>query len=219
VRRRRTALTLATATVVVVGGGIVGTGCSEPEPQVVSAEPCVELMNEMAMAREIDEQIELLDTALVVCRSPEAFSAAMRRHEAAVAVEPMEFVTARCEEPPSVRVGGSRICRSVVTTTTSTSVPDDLDLLTYTGRTLDGRDVEITSADTLFTEGRPATIVQIVDIGTEDGCDGVQREYDRWIPFITSPDLGDEASVYAQHAINVLGRLGCDTPTPPTQPE
>lgn len=218
VRRARARRPTFLVTVAMMAGTFV-LACSEEERQVVRSEPCAELMDEMAMAREIDEQIDLLDTALVVCRSADAFAAAMERHEGAVAVEPMEFVTNRCDQPPTARVGGSRICREVAPPTTTTTVPDQAAVLTYAGRTLDGRDVEITSAQTMFTEGRPATIVQIVDIGTEDGCEGVQREYDRWIPFVTSPDIGDEASVYAQHAINVLGRLGCDIPNPPTQPE
>ncbi len=206
------ALRVLTLLVVTLGIG-VAAGCAEPEPEVVQTDPCAALMDEMAIAREIDDQIVMLDTALVVCRSPELFAAAMSRHSSAIAVEPSEYVSTRCYDPPSDRVGQSRICRSVVTTTTSTTVPDDLETVTYTGRTLDGRDVEISSRDTLFAEGRPATIVQIVDIGTEDGCDGVEREYERWLAFIADPEVGDEASVYAQHSLNVLGRLGCDPPT------
>ena len=39
---------------------------------------------------------------------------------------------------------------------------------------MDGREVTIDPGDTEFVDGKPAAIVEIVDIAAEDGCAGVE---------------------------------------------
>jgi hypothetical protein len=188
------------------------SACADEEPRVVSTDPCASIIESASKAREVDGQIALLDKALVVCRTADAFDRALARHAGAIGVEPAQFVSRRCGDPPSPQVELSLICRGVRTETTTTSVVDQVGDEVYAGLTLEGRTVEITSNQTLFREGRPATIVQLVDIGTEDGCPGVELEYRRWMILVDDPDAGDEASVYAQHALNVLRALGCPAP-------
>ncbi len=92
------------------------------------------------------------------------------------------------------------------TSTTIAGAPE----IEYVGQTLDGREVTIDPGDTEFVDGKPAAIVEIVDIAAEDGCEGVEHERDRWLAKSTDPLVGDEASVYAQHAENVLAFMGCE---------
>lgn len=186
--------------------------CTEPEVEVAPSEPCRSVVDDVATAVEISEQVALLDTALVVCRSVEQLDRALAAHPGVIAVDASTFADRRCSDAPDARIAGSTICRSVVTTTTTEPVSDEPTLGVYVGRTLDGRDVEILASDTLFTQGRPAAIVQIVDIGTEDGCEGVAEEFRRWSELVDDPEFGDEASVYARHALNVSSNLGCPTP-------
>ena len=75
---------------------------------------------------------------------------------------------------------------------------------------MDGREVTIDLGDTDFVDGKPSAIVAIVDIAAEDGCPGVEAERDRWLAQTNDPLVGDEASVYARHAENVLAFIGCE---------
>jgi hypothetical protein len=189
--------------------GLVATGCADDEDQVTPSEPCSAAMARAASATEVDEQIALLDTALVVCRSVSAFDAQMSRYPNIVGFDVMTFVERRCTSVDDEDVSGSTICSSFATTTTTISpaLPD----VVYVGQTLDGREVEIRpSAEIPFTEGRPAVVVQIVDIATEDGCDGPEAEFERWRLRTDDPDIGEAASVFAQHALNVMAFMGCE---------
>ena len=75
---------------------------------------------------------------------------------------------------------------------------------------MDGREVTIGPDDTEFVDGKPVAIVAIVDIAAEDGCVGVEAERVRWLAEANDPLTGDEASIYAQHAENVLAFIGCE---------
>ena len=194
---------------VCVLGGLVVSGCTDDEPQPnASANACASAVAEAADAAEIADQIAMLDTALVVCRSYDAFATELDRRPQVIGYDALTFVTRRCLSA-SDTVRSSTICTSTVTTTASTTAPTEPPI-SYVGRTLDGRDVTIVpDADTEFIDGTPAPIVQIVDIANEDGCEGVQLEQDRWTALADDPLIGDEASVYAQHAINVASFIGC----------
>ena len=102
----------------------------------------------------------------------------------------------------------SSVCTDVAspTSTTIAGVPE----IEYVGQTMDGREVTIDPGDTEFVDGKPAAIVAIVDIAAEDGCEGVEAERVRWLAQSTDPIVGDEASVYARHAENVLAFMGCE---------
>lgn len=204
----RTALA-AIASLVITSAG---AACTAPEPTVAPREPCRSIVDEAAVAMELDQQVALLDDALVVCRDVAALDRALAAHPGAVAVDGATFAARRCTDPPDDRVLSSTICRTVAPPTTTTLPPESPGSGVYVGITLDGREVEILASDTLFTQGRPVPIVQIVDIGTEDGCEGVEAEYERWLAGVPNPVFGDFASVYAQHALNVLSTLGCPPP-------
>ena len=193
----------------VVAGAPLLAGCVDDEPETnASADACASAVAEAADAAEIADQIAMLDTALVVCRSYDAFAAELDARPRIIGLDALTFVTRRCLSA-SDTVRSSTICASTVTTTASTTAPTEPPI-SYVGRTLDGRDVTIVpDADTEFIDGTPAPIVQIVDIANEDGCDGVAQERDRWTALADDPLLGDEASVYAQHAINVASFIGC----------
>lgn len=189
--------------------GIFALGCADEEPEVTASDPCSAAMARAAGAVEVDDQITLLDKALVVCRSVSAFDAQLSRYPSIIGYDVSTFVENRCTTVDDSDVSRSMICSSFVTTTTTLSpvVPD----VVYVGQALDGRQIEIRPSDLIpFTEGRPAAVVQIVDIATEDGCEGAESEFDRWRQRTDDPDIGDEASVFAQHALNVMQYFGCE---------
>jgi hypothetical protein len=199
------------AVVAVLAGalGLVIVGCTEEDTQVTPSEPCSAAMARAANATEVDEQIALLDKALVVCRSVSAFDQQMSRYPNIVGFDPLRFVENRCTTVDEGDVRRSTICSTFVTTTTT--VPAELPDVVYVGLTLDGREVEIRPRPEIpFTEGRPAAVVQIVDIATEDGCEGPEAEFDRWRQRTDDAAIGDAASVFAQHALNVMAFMGCD---------
>ncbi len=192
---------------IVTGAAVVG--CVDDEPATTaSGDACRSAVDDAADAAEIPEQIAMLDTALVVCRSYDAFAAELAERPQIIGYDALTFVTRRCLSAGDT-VRSSTICTTTVTTTASTTAPTEPPI-SYVGRTLDGRDVTIVpDADTQFIDGTPAPIVQIVDIANEDGCEGVEQEQERWTALADDPLVGDEASVYAQHAINVASFIGC----------
>lgn len=191
---------------VVVFAMLCVAACSNTESSTGRGDPCTGLVDDAASAREIPQQLVLFDRALMVCGSPEEFEAAMSAHRGAIGLEAIDFALGRCSSPGDERLAQSALCRSLVPTTTvvpEAPLPDDE---TYVGVTLDGREIEITSADVEFIDGRPAPIVAMVDLALEDGCDAVRAEYRQW----SSQAGGDDrASVYAQHALNTLRFFEC----------
>lgn len=184
--------------------GIIG--CSPTNDTTERGDPCIGLVDDAAAAREMAQQLVLFDRALMVCRSPEDFEAAMGPHPGAIGMGAIEFAFGRCTISGDERLAQSSLCRSLVPTTT---VPTETMVgagETYIGITLDGREVEITSVDVEFIDGRPAPIVAMVDLALEDGCEAVRAEYREW----SSQAGGDDrASVYAQHALNTLRFFEC----------
>lgn len=183
--------------------------CSSSDDADTAASSCRATVADAVSAREIPEQIALLDRALIVCRTTEAFDAAFSAHPDAFGVSGLEYATSRCDAPPNERVSLSSICRDLSPPTTTQPFLFDSQIETYLGVTLDGREVTLTSDEIRFVEGRPAIIVQITDIFTEEGCVGIEREYRRWVDQVLDPERGDEASIYAQHALNLLRFFGC----------
>jgi hypothetical protein len=206
---------LVIAAVVVFALGV--SACAQEPGAVVRPEPCRDVLDRAAVAREIHQQIDLLDSALVICRDVEAFTEGLRLHPGAIAVTPATFIQRRCENPPDLTVARSLICQSVVPPVSS--VPGDNAVQVYIGRTLDGRSVELRSDQVRFTDGRPAGIVEVVEVSTSRGCEGLAALYAQWIPMVALADRGDELSVYAQHTVNLMQSLGCDPPQDPSQPD
>lgn len=186
------------------------SGCAQEQQAVMRADPCRDALDRAAVAREIPQQIALLDSALVICRDVDAFSEGLRLHPGAIAVTPATFIQRRCEDPPDATVARSLICQSVVPPVDT--APGDNAVKVYVGRTLDGRSVELRSDQVRFTDGRPAGIVEVVNVSTRQGCEGLAALYAQWIPMVGLEDRGDELSVYAQHTVNLMQSLGCDPP-------
>lgn len=191
------------------------SGCAQEQQAVMRADPCRDALDRAAVAREIPQQIALLDSALVICRDVDAFSEGLRLHPGAIAVTPATFIQRRCEDPPDATVARSLICQSVVPPVDT--APGDNAVKVYVGRTLDGRSVELRSDQVRFTDGRPAGIVEVVNVSTRQGCEGLAALYAQWIPMVGLEDRGDELSVYAQHTVNLMQSLGCDPPRNPDQ--
>ncbi len=183
--------------------------CTPGDQADTASDSCRTTVAQAVSAREIPDQIALLDRALIICRTTAAFESALAAHPDAFGISPAEFAQARCDNPPSERVSLSSICRELSPPTTTQPILLDSQVETYLGVTLDGREVILSSDDIRFVEGRPAVIVQITDIVEEQGCGGVEREYRRWVDQVLDPERGDEASVYAQHALNLLRFFGC----------
>ena len=194
---------------VLVGMLLVGAACDADPGDASGGDPCVRTMERAWRAAEISDQIDFLDSALLSCRSFTAYDAQLGRYPGIVAYDGLAYVTARCEALADDEVvSASSVCTDVASPTSDTlgAVPE----LEYVGQTLDGREVTIGPDDTEFVDGKPTAIVAIVDIAAEDGCPGVEDERARWLAEINDPILGDQASVYARHAENVLAFIACE---------
>lgn len=177
---------------------------------------CAATVAEASQVYEVDQQIDLLDRALVTCRSYEAFTAELARYPGIIGYETGTFVSLRCEKVTDELIRTSPTCSRVIAPAT-TVPPSTLPELVFVGDTLDGRQVEIRPSSTIrFTGEVPAVVQQTVDIALESGCEGVIDQRDLWASRVGGPEYGDEASVYAQHAQNVARYIQCDTPPIPT---
>jgi hypothetical protein len=194
---------------VVAGLVLLGIGCDDDAPQQSGGDPCVRTIERASRAAEISEQIEFLDSALLSCRSFTAYDAQLGRYPGIVGYDGLTYVSTRCAALASDElVSASSVCKDVAPpSTTVAGVPEP----EYVGQSLEGREVTIGPDDTDFVDGKPAAIVAIVDIAAEDGCMGVEAERARWLAQLNDPIAGDQASVYARHAENVLAFIGCET--------
>ena len=175
---------------------------------------CAAAVAEASRAREIADQVALLDIAIIDCRSYAALTAELARYPGITGYSAETFLELRCARVQDEAVRQSPACGAVIapTTTIQTAAPPEL---VYVGETLDGRIVEIRpDADTKFVGSFPEVIQQTVDIAFESGCAGVTEQRDLWAARVDEPLIGDEASVYAKHADNVMAFIGC-TPTAP----
>ncbi|MGH9134822.1 MAG: hypothetical protein ACRDZZ_12865 [Ilumatobacteraceae bacterium] len=197
---------------VLAGIVVAGAVACDSDPDAESGgDPCVRTIERASQVAEIGEQVELLDAALVACRSFTAYDAQLGRYPGIIGYDSLTYVTNRCAAlADDELVSESAVCTGVVIPTTTIEGSPELE---YVGQTLDGREVTIGPDDTEFVEGNPVAIVAIVDIAAEDGCPGVEIELTNWLARINDPIIGDQASVYAQHAENVLAFMGCGTAT------
>ena len=188
---------------------LVGAACDPDAEEQSGVDPCVTTIERASRAAEISDQIELLDSALLSCRSFTAYDAQLGRYPGIIGYDGLTYVTTRCAAlADDELVSESSVCTDVYSPTSSTiaGVP----AIEYVGQTMDGREVTIGPGDTEFVDGKPAAIVAIVDIAAEDGCAGVEAERDRWLADVNDPIVGDQASVYARHAENVLAFIACE---------
>jgi hypothetical protein len=189
----------------------VGAGCTEEAEQAAPTDPCRSFIDRASVAAEISEQVELLDTALVVCSSVDIFTANVERHPTLLGWDISTYLEHRCTTAEKDAVRGSRICTSTTVATTTTLAPVDVPEVVYVGTTLDGRNVEIRPrAGRPFDDGTPEVITGLADIAAAAGCEGVEAEFERWSSQIDDPVIGDEASVYAQYALDVMAYIRCD---------
>jgi hypothetical protein len=194
---------------VLVGLVLVSAACDADPEEASGGDPCVTTMQRASRAAEISDQIEFLDSALLSCRSFTAYDAQLGRYPGIIAYDGLAYVTARCEALADDEVvSASSVCTDVYSPTSDTvgGVPE----VEYVGQTMDGREVTIGPDDTEFVDGKPTAIVAIVDIAAEDGCAGVEDERARWLAQVDDPIVGDQASVYARHAENVLAFIACE---------
>lgn len=186
-----------------------GSCASEPGTSAPS-DPCRSTIDEAGEEAEISRQIELLDRALLICPSVETFAVHVQRHPTLLGWDVATYLGNRCSTVDDEAVRRSRICTADVVTTT-TLPPTDVPDIVYVGTALDGREVEIRPrAGRPFDEGVPGVIARMADVAIREGCDGVRAVYDEWVVRVDDTLIGDEASVYAQHALDVLAFIQCD---------
>lgn len=207
VGRRSRAQTIGIGLVAVIVGTLL-TACLDTEPEVMSTDACSALVAEAATAREIDDQIEFFDRAISVCRSPEAFAAELARFPGAVGVGAEELIGRRCDRNPEL--SAAILCRSALAVV-DTTLPGGTGAATYVGLTLDDREIAITPQLTRFEDDRPWAVAEI-ETAAGRGCEGLLSEYIRWFTRITNPVTGDEASVYARYALDLMRGAGCPLP-------
>ncbi len=187
------------------------TACDQPGDDADATISCDAAVREASFASEVSEQVRLLDVALLTCRSARALTDELERYPGIVGYEPSSFVAIRCSRVDDDKIRRAPTCASVISPTT-TAPPTTLPEIVFVGDTLDGRKVEIRPSATTEFEGEvPAVVQQTVDIAIESGCDGVIEQRDMWASRIDDPEIGDEASVYAQHAQNVADYIQCES--------
>lgn len=164
------------------------------------------------MASETSAQIRLLDRALSTCSSYQVFADELARYPSIIGYDPATFVELRCNSVTDEVVREGPTCSSVIVPVTAAPPTTTVELI-FVGDTLDGRAIEIRpSAEIRFDGEVPDVIQQTVNIAIESKCDGVIAQRDLWAARISDPTIGDEASVYAQHAQNVASYIQCDVP-------
>ncbi len=195
---------------------VVLVACDPPSGEQQAAPTgCAATVAEASKASEVDRQIDLLDTALVTCRSYQAFTSELARYPGIIGYDSATFVALRCARVTDELIRISPTCATVIAPPT-TPPPTTLPELVFVGDTLDGRQVEIRPSSRIqFSGDVPAVVQQTVDIALESGCEGVIEQRDLWAGRVADPLLGDEASVYAQHAQNVAVYIQCDVPPLP----
>ncbi len=193
------------------------TACDAPGDDGSAAPTgCAATVADASQAAETDEQVRLLDAALVTCRSYRSFTDELARYPGIIGYDAATFVSLRCARVTDEAVRTSPTCATVIAPAT-TPPPTTLVEVVFVGDTLDGRQVEIRPSATIEFVGEvPAVVQQTVDIALESGCEGVIEQRDLWVSRVDDPLFGDEASVYAQHAQNVALYIQCDVPPIPT---
>ena len=189
---------------------LTAAACAPDSEQAVPTDPCRSTIDEASAAAEISRQVELLDRALIVCPTVETFAVNAQRHPTMLGVDVATYLGTRCFTADEDAVRMSRICSSESIATT-TLPPTDVPEVVYVGTTLDGREVEIRPrAGRPFDEGTPSVIAEMPGIALLTGCEGIEAVLEQWMARIDDPVIGDEASVYAQHALDVLAYIQCD---------
>jgi hypothetical protein len=185
-------------------------GACTPADEGEARGGCAATVREASLAAEVAEQVRLLDTALVACRSYDSLVAELARYPGIIGYDSATFVRRRCTRVDDDRIRSSPACQEVVAPTTTVPPATDVELV-FVGETLDGRPVEIRPGpDTPFDGEVPAVVQQTVDIAIESGCPGLLAQRDLWLARIDDPGIGDVASVYAKHAENVAAYVQCD---------
>lgn len=210
--RARRATIIRSAVVSVLAAAALVACTPDDGQEAVPTDPCRATIDEAAAAAEIREQVDLLDRALVVCSGPDVFAVNVERHPTLLGWDVSTYFANRCATADDESVRRSRICTSeqvTPTTAPTAAVPE----VVWVGTTLDGREIEIRPrAGRPFEDGRPRVILEMVSIAERLGCDGVEAEYQRWFEQVDDPLIGDEASVYAQHARDIMAFIGCEPP-------
>ena len=185
--------------------------CGDDGREAAAQVTCQSIVEGAARESELQRQIEILDRAIAACSGIAALDVELQRHRGLVGFDTATFVTGRCARTSSTATQLSAICAAAQPPDQVAAPPED-EVEVYVGQSLDGRSVEITDEQVAFVEGKPTPIVQLVDIATEDGCEGLAAERARWTALLLDPALGDQASVYARHADNVAAFIGCEAP-------
>ena len=172
---------------------------------------CATMVENASRESEPGDQVRMLDQAMIVCGSYEAFTSELQRYAGSIGYDPVTYVERRCERVDDELVREAPTCAAVISPTTTVPPTTIVELL-FVGDTVDGRPIEIRPGPGIEFVGEvPAVIQQTVDIAFESGCEGVIAQRDLWADRITDSAEGDIASVYAQHAQNVANFIGCDT--------
>ena len=173
---------------------------------------CASAVRAASRAAEPDEQVDLLDTALLACSSYDTFRDQVGRYPGIIGYDLDTVLELRCVRADDERIRTTAACSAVVAPPT-TPPPATVAELVFVGDTVDGRRVEIRpTAEIPFEGDVPAAVQQTVDIAVEDGCLGVIQQRNSWLDRIDDPTIGDAASVFAQHAQNVAVYIRCDPP-------
>ncbi len=192
--------------------------CSAPVAEPTETDPCSRRVGIAAAAIDIDDQVGLLDEAISICSDLESFALALDSHPGTIGVEPVVFAARRCSRSNLTSIRAAPICQDPAVALLIGGGSSDSEStlnpagegLAYTGTNLADAQVTILpDADTPFEGERPVAIVRMVDLAFSDGCAGLEAEFDYWSTLVDDPGIGEEASVYARHALDLQAFIGC----------
>lgn len=176
---------------------------------------CRATIDEAAAEAEINRQVELLDRALVICSGPDVFAANVGRHPTLLGWEIETYLGNRCTTAENEAVRGSRVCRAEGIAPPTTLATADAPTVAWVGTTMDGREATVrpTPSRPFTDEGIPRIVDEMAHIMLREGCAGVEAEHRRWLALVDDPIGGDEASAYANYALEVAAFFSCDDDT------
>jgi hypothetical protein len=187
----------------------IGAACAPDDEATTGPDTCRSLVERAASTADIADTVKLLEDAMLECGTIGRLDRELERFPSIVAAETIDFVSRRCTVSNDVTIASSDICAETAEAPDSPTAASTTTIPAYVGRTLDGRDITIRPGpDTPFVGDTPQPVIQIVDVAAEDGCEAVEELRDWWTAQ-SEGSGGDAASVYAQHANNVLDFLGC----------
>lgn len=181
------------------------SGCKAENPSAAVVDPCLRRVDAAALAIDVDDTTEFLDSAMGICDTLSAFEAAFARHPGVLGFSTLEVVARRCLNSTDIRATTASMCEQapVIALTGLPSYTAAHETDTYTGVALDGRAVELgANSGVEFIRGIPVDLVEAANLAAQKDCGALAEMSRRWRAEAELND-SESASVLA-HATEVI---------------